>query len=277
MKSKDRLFLRLLVSSTIITILLACAGCRRESVKESITVAGSTTVLTIAQASAEEFMAKHPENRIFVQGGGSSAGIEAVYTGAAQIGTTSRDLKGEELDFKLQEIPIAYDAIAVIVNRKNPVSSLSKDELKKLYAGEIKNWREVGGQDQEIVLVNRDEASGTREAFAKKILEEADFTKDAVIQPGNGQVRSIVGSTPAAIGYLSLGYANTSVKVIDIDGVSATTENVKTGRYPLQRKLYFLTKGEVGQLTQDFIDFVLSEQVQKQIVSVEFVPIKGHE
>lgn len=219
-------------------------------------------------------MKEFPRYRVFVQGGGSSVGIEAAGTGAAQIGMTSRELKGEELKSSLRVIPVAYDAIAVIVNPSNKIKNISEDQLREIYTGKIKNWKDLGGADMEIVLVNRDEASGTREAFGKKILGKAEFTKDAVIQPGNGQVRSIISSAKASIGYLSLGYVDKSVKVVAVDNVIPTIGNVRKGVYPLHRKLYFLTKGKQNALTQRFIDFVLGEKVQKDIVSVEFVPVR---
>jgi phosphate transport system substrate-binding protein len=240
----------------------------------SIEVSGSTTLLPVTQAAAEEYMKKNPEIRVSVQGGGSSAGIEAAAMGASEIGMSSRELKGDELKLELVKYPVAIDAIAVIVNKKNPIGNLSSDEIRKIFSGEITNWKEVGGSDMEIVVVNRDEASGTREAFSKLLMKESEFTKKAVIQPGNGQVKAIVEGTPGAIGYLSLGYVTESVKTVALDGVKPSIETLKSGDYPLQRTLYYLTKGNPGKLAQDFISFVLSERIQEEIIGKEFIPVK---
>lgn len=257
----------------IFNILFLLAGCGRTE-REEVIVAGSTTVLPIVQAASEEHKKVEPVVNVVVQGGGSSAGIEAVTTGTANIGTSSRELKGDEKKRGLIDHVIAYDAIAVIVNPSNQVDNLTQSQLKGIFSGQITNWQEVGGPDISIILVNRDEASGTREAFFKKVMDTSDFTKEAVIQPGSGQVRSIVASTPGAIGYISFGYVTSQVKVIKYDGVRLTKEAVKTGKYALQRKLQLFTKGKPSGATKAFIDFILSSRIQKEIVGVEFIPVK---
>lgn len=255
----------------LVAPLAVGTGCKRGTNGKVLNVSGSTTVLPMVTAAAEEFQAKHPGVKIGVQGGGSSAGIEAVVTGASDIGTSSRDLTDEELKLGLVDTVIAIDAIAIIVNPQNPVNYLSKKQVKDIFTGKVTNWKQIGGQDLDVVLINRDEASGTREAFLKKVLDEVPFSKDAVIQPGTGQVRSIVGSTPAAIGYISLGYVTTDVKILKYAGVTPSKANVINGTYKLQRTLHFLTKGRPKGEAKAFTDYVLSDSVQAGIVSREFV------
>ncbi len=239
----------------------------------TLNIAGSTTLLPLTQGVAEVYMKKHGGIKINVQGGGSSAGIEAVARGVVDIGTSSRELKEEEKNLGLVDIPVAIDAIAIIVNKSNPVESLNKEQVKAIFAGKITNWKKFGGDDEEILVVNRDEASGTREAFSKLVMGEEEFLRKAVIQSGTGQVRSIISRTPRAIGYISLSYVTKEVKVIKYNGVYPTREAVRKGEYELYRKLHFLTKGKPKGLVKDFIDFVLSSTVQNKIVSREYVPI----
>lgn len=248
------------------------AGCVRGE-GDVLNISGSSTVLPVVTAAAEAYQEINPGLKVGVQGGGSSAGIEAAITGASQIGTSSRDLKGNETEQGLYDTVIAIDAIAIIINPANKVSRLSKKQVKDIFTGKTTNWKEVGGQDLPIVLINRDEASGTREAFYRKALDESAFSKDAVVQPGSGQVRSIVGSTPAAIGYMSLGYVTKDVKVIEYDGAVPNKTTLKKGTYKLQRQLHFFTKGKPTGDAKAFTDFMLSDYVQSTIVSVEFMPV----
>ena len=251
--------------------VLTGAGCARGDGGKVVNVSGSTTVLPVVTAAAEEYQNRHPDIKVGVQGGGSSAGIEAVITGASDIGTSSRDLKDAETTKGLVDTVIAIDAIAIIVNPANPIKDLTQKQVQDIFSGKVLNWREVGGKDVPIVLVNRDEASGTREAFLKIAMGGIDFSKDAVIQPGTGQVRSIVGSTAGAIGYISHGYLTSDVKAVRYNGVVPTKANVINGEYKLQRNLHFFTKGKPTGEAKNFIDFVLGDWVQKNIVSREFV------
>ena len=213
-----------------VAIAVAClsglSGCTKAdgASQTSLTVTGSTTVLPIAEVAAEDFQTANPGKRVLVAGVGSSAGIESVANGTSDIGTSSRDLKPEELTLGLVDTKIALDAIAVIVNPSNPVTGLTKAQVSDIFQGKIKNWKEVGGPDLEIGLVNRDEASGTREAFSKFVLGNADFDPTAAVLPGTGQVRSVVAQAPGAVGYISLGF-------VDSDGQGAGHR-----RHPGQRE-----------------------------------------
>jgi len=259
-----------------VAVTLVLAGCGRSAsgLQTSLTVTGSTTVMPIAEVAAAEFEAANPGKRVLVSGIGSSAGIEAVTKGTCDIGTSSRDLKPEEKTLGLVDIKIALDAIAVIVNPSNPVTGLTKTQVSDIFQGKIKNWKEVGGPDLEIGLVNRDEASGTREAFSKFVLGTADFDPSAAVLPGTGQVRSVVAQASGAIGYISLGFVDPSVKPLAIDGIPANETTVGNGTYPLSRYLHFLTKGEPTGLAKAYIDFVLSPKIQESVVrDAGFLPV----
>jgi len=260
--------------------LLMSAGCSNQKQRvDEISVSGSTTILPIAEQAAELFMADHPTANVLVSGLGSSAGIEAVSAGTTQIGTSSRDLKEEEQGLGLIDTPIAYDGIAVIVSEENPVSGLTIEQLRSVFAGEITNWSEVGGEDRPIELVNRDEASGTREAFKKIVMEDKPFDRRAAVLPGTGQVRDVVARAPGAIGYISLGFVaprfnSISVKALKIDGVAPNEKTVADQTYPIGRLLHFFTKGEPTGLTKEYIDFVLSDTIQQGVVvDAGFIPI----
>lgn len=265
----------LCVGFALAVALTTTTGCRPKSrSSEQVNVIGSTTVLPIAQAAAEEFNRERPGVEVLVQGGGSSAGIEAVTTGRALIGTSSRDLKDEEA-LGLKDIPVAVDVIAVIVNPKNRVRGLSLAQLKGIFRGRITDWGEVGGPEGRISVVNRDEASGTREAFSKLALDKEPFDTHAAVLPGTGQVRDVVSRSRDAIGYISFGYVTDEVKVLSIDGVAPTIEDIRLKRYKLHRLLHFLTKGEPQGTAKDFIEYVLSDDVQERIVGAEFIPVRA--
>ncbi len=265
-----------------LAISLALAGCSGGGTggREEVVVSGSTTILPIAEVAGERFSEENPGTSVLVSGMGSSAGIESVTTGSSDIGTASRDLKDEETDLGLTDTQIAYDAIAVIVHPDNPVDGLTTEQARDIFAGRITNWSQVGGPDLQIGLVNRDEASGTREAFKKMIMQDAEFDRGAVILPGTGQVRAVVSEVEYAVGYISLGFVTDEVKAVAIDGIEPSEAAVVSGEYHIQRVLHFFTKGDVSSATRAYIEFVLSDEVQSSIVrEAGFIPItaKGGE
>lgn len=261
----------------LVVSLTLVSGCGGAGVAESqLVVTGSTTILPIAEIAGEMYHERHLDRKILVSGLGSSAGIENVSAGTSDIGTSSRDLKPAEEDLGLYDTPIAYDAIAVVVNPRNPIEGLTTEQVADIFAGRITNWSEVGGDDQAIGLVNRDEASGTREAFHKIVMGDVPFDRTAAVLPGTGQVRSVVSNAVGGVGYISLGFVNEEVKVVAIDGVVPTTETVLSGEYPLQRLLHFFTVGPPEGLALDYIEFVLSDAVQQTVVrDAGFTPISG--
>jgi phosphate transport system substrate-binding protein len=259
--------------------LTALAGCGNTApVNEKVVVTGSTTVMPIAEVAGEMFADGHPGVAVLVSGMGSSAGIESVSNGSSDIGTSSRELKDEERALGLVDTPVAYDAIAVIVNPDNPVRALTTEQVRAIFSGRIVNWREVGGPDMEIGLVNRDEASGTREAFKKIVMADEEFDRGAVVLPGTGQVRAVVADVPGAIGYISLGFVNEDVRAIAIDGVEPSERSVVSGEYHVQRLLHFFTRSQPRGAVADYIEFVLSPAVQDTIVrQAGFIPVTAKE
>ncbi len=256
-------------------LLLPVSGCSTSGISaEELIVTGSTTLLPIAEVSGEMFSQRNEDVKVLVSGLGSSAGIESVAKGSSDIGTSSRDLKDEEASLDLYDTPVAYDAIAVIVNPDNGVDELTSEEVRLIFNGTYENWAELGGDDMRIGLVNRDEASGTREAFYKIVMLETPFDRKAAVLPGTGQVRSVVAEAPGAIGYISLGFVNDEVKMIAVDGVLPSEETVVSGTYPIQRTLHFFTVGEPAGDAARFIEFVLSDEVQLGLVrEAGFTPI----
>jgi len=271
------MFKKLMVYSMVLLLVLSLVlvGCtpKKEQNMTTITVAGSTSVQPIAEQLAKKFSEKNPNVKIEVQGGGSSVGIKAAMEGTADIGTSSRELKPEEKTVK--EFMIAKDGIVVIVNPANKVDNLTLEQVKKIFTGEIKNWKEVGGEDLKITVINREEGSGTRGAFEELVLGKGNtFTSDAILQGSTGAVKSTVAGDKSAIGYISLGSVDSSVKKVKVDGVEATEETIINGTYKISRPFLFLTKNDPTGAVKDFIDFVLSPEGQDIISKEGFVKVK---
>jgi phosphate transport system substrate-binding protein len=246
-------------------------------------LAGSTTVQPLAEKLAEAFMAKNPDLVIEIQGGGSSVGVTSAGEGTVDIGNASRDVKDSELEKfpDLQVFTIAYDGIAVVTHPDTQLASLSVEQVRDIFAGEIINFKDVGGPDAAITVVSREEGSGTRAAFEELVMEykEGDEKKQkpifekALLQQSNGQVRTTVATTPNSIGYLSFGFLDESTTPVPIDGVEPTVANVKDGSYPIFRPLNMLTKGEPNELAKAFLDFIVSEEGQA-IVAEDYITVK---
>lgn len=267
-----------IVAIALIAILAAgCGDSSKEGngdsgLKGSLRIGGSTTVLPLAQAGAEEFMAENPDVKVEVQGTGSSEGIKGVTDGTLDIGNSSRELKTEETG--LVDYKVAVDAIAIVVNPANGVSNLTDVQVKDILSGKITNWKDVGGKDAKIQVVGRDEASGTRDYVQKDIIgADAKFPADALAMPGTGQLKAAVAQTPDAIGYMSAAQADNTVKVLKINDVKPSPDTVKDKTYKYWRFLHMFTKGEAKGLAKAYIDFVLSSDFQKNTVSKEFYTI----
>jgi phosphate transport system substrate-binding protein len=249
--------------------ILFNVGCQRS--RAGMTVAGSTSVEPFAELLAEEYMSMHSESHIYVQGGGSTAGVEAVITGAANIGMSSRDLT--EAEKKLYTVAIAKDAIAIIVHISSPIDDLPLNKIREVFSGKIANWKALGGPDHPIHIVTREEGSGTRDSFQKFVMGKEDISLGALVQDSNGAVRQVISSDPNAIGYISLGLVNEQVKALRISGVDPNLTNVYNGRYTLVRPFLFIFSGKPAGEAKSFIDFVLSPQAQKLLLKEGLVPI----
>jgi phosphate transport system substrate-binding protein len=234
-------------------------------------VAGSTSVEPFAELLAEEYMSHHPESHIYVQGGGSTAGIEAVRTHAAQIGMSSRLLLPDEKD--LYAVTIARDAIAIIVHPKNPINDLSMSQIKEVFSGKIKSWKELGGAAHPIILVSREEGSGTRESFQKFVMGKEEISLESLVQDSNGAIRQVVSNDPNAMGYISLGLVNEKVKALKLSGVEPNVTDIENGTYTLVRPFLFVSSGEPAGETKSFLEFVLSPTAQNLLSKEGLVSI----
>lgn len=247
----------------------------------NVTVVGSTSVTPLAEELGQVFQESNPDLFIEVQGVGSSAGIKAVNEGTADIGMSSRNLKEAEKAFGLTEHVIAYDGIVVAVHPSNGVTNLTSDQVVAIFKGEVKNWKEVGGADLPILVVTREAGSGTRGAFEEllKLEEEKDGNKvsmivaDALVADGNGAVKANIASKEGSVGYLSLDYADETVKMTQIDGITPSAETVKDGSFKISRPFLMLTKGEITPEAKAYLDFILSDAGQT-VVSEHAITVK---
>jgi phosphate transport system substrate-binding protein len=236
-------------------------------------IAGSTSVQPFAEKLAEVYMRQHPQIRIDVQGGGSSAGIFAAQQGAADIGASSRELVGKEKH--LQEIPIAYDGIAVIVNKQNPLGNLSMSQIRQIFRGEVTDWGQFHLTPHPIDIITREEGSGTRNAFEEMVMgKHAEITPMALVQDSNGSVREIVAEDPYAIGYISMGLVDQRVKALSVDGIAPTRQNVKSRDYKLVRRFLLVSRGLKPGSCQDFVNFILSANGQSLLESEGLVGVE---
>jgi phosphate transport system substrate-binding protein len=243
--------------------LLACAavGCGRDKAAQNLCVAGSTSVQPFAEKLAEEYMRQHPQARIDVQGGGSSAGIYAAQQGAADLGASSRELVKKEKD--LQEFPIAYDGIAIIVNKQNPLANLSLGQIRQIFQGRITDWQAFNLKPHPIDIITREEGSGTRNAFEELVMgKQTEITPEALVQDSNGSVREIVANDPYAIGYISMGLVDRRVKALSVDGVAPTRDNVKNHTYKLVRRFLLVARDLKPGLCTSFLNYILSPEGQ---------------
>jgi phosphate transport system substrate-binding protein len=254
--------------------------------KQTIKITGSTTVLPIVQAAADKYMAEHPDADIQTSGGGSGVGIQAIGAKTVDIGMTSRDVTKDEMakypDFVIT--PVAQDGIAIIVNPANTIQSVTFDQIRQIYLGNITKWSQITGADvpgtnDQIVVVGRDSASGTRVYFEQTILP-TNATPVASMQElnSNGAVLQNVAQTPDAIGYISIGFVSSDIKALPIMGTTGTTisptiDNVKTRTYPISRNLYVITNGQPSGLAGDFIKYILSPEGQKIVADEGYVTL----
>jgi phosphate transport system substrate-binding protein len=270
-----RRVLALLTAFLLLFIGLACAslGCGQQKGQNAVCIAGSTSVEPFAEKLAEVYMHQHPDVRIDVQGGGSSAGIFAAEQGAADLGASSRELIGKEKN--LQEIPIAYDGIAIIVHKQNPLGNLSLSQIRQIFQGEITDWGQFGLPPHPIDIITREEGSGTRNAFEEMVMgKHAEITPIALVQDSNGSVREIVANDPYSIGYISMGLVDARVKALSVDGIAPTRQNVKTRDYKLVRRFLLVTKGLKPGSCQEFVNFILSGKGQSLLESEGLVGVE---
>lgn len=238
-----------------------------------LVLVGSTSMEKMANALKESFMNKYPDVTVNVEFNGSSAGIEAVLTGTADIGNSSRNLKESEIGSGAVENIVAIDGIAVIVNTESTVTELTKDELISIYTGAVTNWKAFGGDSEPIVVVGREAGSGTRGAF-EELLEIEDACAYANELDSTGAVLAKVASTPGAIGYVSLDVVDDTVTAVTLDGTEPTVENIQSGAYFLCRPFVMATKGEISEqnaLVQQWFEYLASDEGKAVIESTGLI------
>jgi len=248
---------------------------------DSIVIKGSTTVLPIAQAVLEAYMKENKGVQISLSGGGSGEGIKALIDQSTDIADSSREIKKEEIELaeskgvKPVAHVIAYDAIMPVVNPKNNVQGLSIDQLSQIYQGKITNWKEVGGADLKIVVISRDSSSGTFDSWDNFVMKKARVAPTAQMLASNGAVVTAVSKNKYAIGYLGMGYVNSSVKGLKVNGVMASAQTALSRQYPMSRELYMYTNGQPKGEVAKFIAFIKSPKGQEIVKKEGFVPLTG--
>lgn len=235
----------------------------------NITISGSTSAYPVVEALANAYMQKHPNVHISVSGGDSSVGINSVRSGDVDIGTSSRNLTSSEAQ-GLTQYKIGNDAISIIVNEKNPVNTISLNQLKGIYTGNITDWNQIGGNNSSITPVTRETGSGTRTDFQNLVLGGDTFGSSVQVATFNYGLLQTVAVTPNAIGYIAHDYLNNQVKQLEINNIPLTQQTVNNGSYPLTRQLLFLVKGTPTGNIKDFIDFSTSPEGQSIVNNVEY-------
>jgi len=259
-------------ATVMITTTFAFAG--------KLVIKGSTTVLPIAQKTVEAYMSEHPDVKISLSGGGSGNGIKAIIDGSTDIANASRFIKDKEVKLAhakgVYPVPfaVAYDSIIPVVHPSNNISKITLDQLKALYKGEIKNFKELRGPDLKIVVISRDTSSGTYETWAGKVMKKERVTPRAQVMASNGAIVQAVSNNKHAIGYIGIGYLNKNVKPLKVDGIEGTEATTLNGTYPISRPLFMFTKGWPKGDTLNFINFMLNPRKgQKYVKETGYVKL----
>jgi phosphate transport system substrate-binding protein len=270
------------MKKTIVLIFVAvcmAAMAASPTLAGELVLKGSTTVLPIAQKVAESYMKLHPDVKISLSGGGSSNGIKAIVDGTADIGNASRFIKSKEIKLAtakgIYPVPhrIALDCIVPVVHPGNRVTDLTMAQLKEIYLGKTRNWKELGGKDMKIVIISRDTSSGTFEVWEKLVMKKARVIPSALTVPSNGGLVQAVATTPGAIGYIALGYVNDEIKPLSVNRVQGTPETTRNGLYSISRPLFMFTNGWPSGRIADFMNYLLSQKGQQLVESVGSIPV----
>lgn len=272
-------------------MLMALSPAFAASSKNSIQVKGSDTMVNLGQAWAEKYMQKNPAEFIAITGGGSGTGLSSLISGTCDIAMSSRNIKEKEIGLAKQkginpnEVKVALDGLAVVVNPANPVSRLTLDQLAGIFTGRISNWKELGGKAEKIVILSREVNSGTHVYFKEHVLRRNDpnskeeFAPSALMLSSSQAIADEVAGNTAAIGYYGMGYILARQKAVAVakdnksEYVEPKIENVINGKYPISRPLFLYTNGAPQGLTKKFADFTLSKEGQDIVLATDFVPI----
>ena len=274
--------MRKLFGALLIALILCAIGTSVVLAKEAVRIAGSTTVLPLAEGGAEVFNAEQSDYKVTVTGGGTGVGMKNIAEGNSEIAMASREVTDEEREKfgdKYQEYLIGYDGIVIAVSREiydAGVTSLTKEQVKGIYAGEIDNWEEVGGPDKKILAIGREQGSGTRDTFNEEIMgsKSAETPGVSTVSGSNAEIKTALTGSKQAIGYLGYSYAqDDSIGALSLDGVKPTKETIKDGSYELARKLYLYTYDKPTAGAQAFIDFMLGPRGQEIAEEYGFIPL----
>lgn len=269
----------LMLTLTIIPIIISGCGNSNEGGvgegnSQTISISGSTSVGPLAEKLAEKYKEQHPI-KIEVNQIGSSAGITNAMSGVSEIGMSSRDLKEEEKNSGVVETIIAYDGIVVVTHPSNKVKDLTMEQVKEIFTGKVTNWKELGGDDLEIVVVSREDGSGSRDAFQEIVgYSSGELVRSAIVASGNGNIKTTVAMNKHAVGFISFEYVDSTIATIDINGVEPTAENVLQEKYSLSRPFLFVHKEEnLSEEGRKFIDFILSPEGQAIAAETGAIPV----
>ena len=265
--------------SIILLLTLAASSMQAQRIK------GSDTVLPVAQQTAERFMALNPDARITVTGGGTGVGISALLDGTTDIAMASRPIKfSEKMKVKsagkeVEEVIVAYDALAIVVHPSNPVKQLTRQQLEDIFRGKITNWKQVGGYDRKIVVYSRETSSGTYEFFKESVLKNKNYMSSSLSMPATGAIIQSVSQTKGAIGYVGLAYVSPRIKTLSIsyDGehyATPTVENATNKTYPIVRPLYYYYDAKNKTQIAPLLEFILSPEGQDIIKKSGYIPVK---
>lgn len=270
--------LRLAALLLCLGLLLPATAVQAEETR--LVIRGSTTILPIASAIGRVFQQRYPDIRVMVEGGGSLAGLRTLIAGEAEIATSSTFISDAEIQLARERgvypVPfrIAYDCIMPIVNGSNPLSNLSSLDLKRIYRGEIHNWRQLGGPDQPIEVLSRDTASGTYKVWNEVVMQQEAVAAGVSSMHSSAEMVKAVAENPGAIGYIGLSYLNARVKPLKVDGIMGSTRSMKNGVYPLSRPLFLFTDGWPRGLTLEYVNFVLDpDSGQAMIAAAGYIPL----
>ena len=267
-----------------IAFLLAALGLTAAACAQKLK--GSDTLLPLAQKAAENYSEKNPSAHVTVTGGGSGVGLSSLREGTTDIAMASRRIKFDErvrmqqAGRPVEELTVAFDALAVIVHPSNPVARLTREQLDGIFRGKITNWKQVGGEDRKIVVYSRETSSGTYEFFKESVLKHRNYMPAVLSMPATGAIIQSVSQTPGAIGYVGLAYLNPEVKALAVsyDGggsyVAPTFDNARSKSYPIVRPLYFYYTKSNEAAVRPLVDYLTSDEGQAMVASIGFIPIR---